>query len=298
MALAEPAKAQRTPRIGVLTSGNPEPLRTLLQQGLRAYGYEHGRSIHIEFRFDEGKSGALPALATELVRLPVDLIVASPTPAVQAAKAATQNIPVLMLSGDPLEAGIVSSLSRPGGNVTGISAATAEVSAKCLEIIKEADPSAKRVAVLANATDPFTKPFLEQIGSAARATGIEIRTIMIDKPDQISDAFSRIGSDFVIVQPSLPRKPIIAHALRHRVRTIAPSAAWTESGGLMSYAGNIEEMYRTLAGYVDRVLKGAKPGDLPVQLPTKYDLVVNLTTAKAIDFEIPRALLLRAQAIH
>ena len=302
LVLAGPTKAQKLARIGVLNSGNPEPFYGLLKDALRSYGYVEGRNVVLEFRSDGGKTAQLADLAAELVKLKVDVIVATPTPAVLAAKRATQHIPIVMApAGDPVGTGLVASLSRPGGNVTGVGSATAEFAGKCVELIREAVPSAKLVAVLANAADAFSKPFLAHIEQAGRTTGIEIRTTMVQKSEDIPHAFEQIqksGAAFVIVQPSLPRKLVIEQSLRYRVRTIAPSGAFTASGGLMSYSGNVEEAYRASAGYVDKILKGAKPADLPVQLPTKYDLIINLKTAKALNFSVPRGLLIRAETIE
>ena len=299
--LAARAQHPRVPKIGVLVVGNPEPFWGQFREGLRDRGYIDGQSILVEFRSAEGKINLLPELAAELVRLKVDIIVASATPAVQAAKQATNEIPIVMApSGDPVGTGLVASLARPGGNVTGLSSATAEIAGKSLEVIREMLPSARRVAVLANEPDPFTKPFLEQIQLAARTLGIEIQTIMVRAPEQLDAAFSQIDRAriaAVIVQPSLPRQRAADLALRHHLAAVCPTGGFGEMGGLMSYAGRPADTYRQAAVYVDKILKGAKPADLPVEQPTRFELVLNMKTAKALGIKVPNVILLRATKV-
>jgi putative tryptophan/tyrosine transport system substrate-binding protein len=295
------AQQLNKPRIGVLIIANREPFWSLFKKGLQDLGYIDGKNIQIEFRSAEGKATRLPELAAELVSLKVDIIVASATPSVQAAKQATTEVPIVMApAGDPVETGLVASLARPGGNVTGLSAVTAEIVGKSLEVIREILPPPRRVAVLANAPDPFTKHFLEQIELSARAIGIDIQTIMIRAAEELDTAFSQIDKkrvDAVIVQPSLQHKRSADLALKYRLPAICPAAGFASAGGLMSYAYSAEELYPRAAGYVDKILKGSKPADLPIEQPGKYKLVINLKTAKALGLAIPQSILLRADEV-
>jgi putative ABC transport system substrate-binding protein len=255
----------------------------------------------MESRWAEGNNDRLPELAAELVRLKVDIIVATQTPAVQAAKRATNTIPIVMApAGDPVGTGIIASLARPGGNVTGLSAAISELAAKNLEFIREISPSVRRVAVLANKADPFTKPFLEHIELAGRSLGIKLQTMMISGEEEFDAAFTemvRMRVDAVIVQGSLPRKRAVDLALKHRLLAVAAAPGFAEAGGLMSYVGVFTDLYREAAVYVDKILKGAKPSDLPVQQPTRFELVINLKTAKQIGLKIPPNVLARADKV-
>ena len=298
-ALAQPRG--RNPVIGYLIPANPEPVFGYFKEGLQKLGYVEGRNIQIEFRSAEGKSERLAGLAAELVRLNVDIIVASFTPAITAAKQATSQIPIVMAgAGDPVGTGLIASLARPGGNITGMSATTAELGGKLLELFREVRPSAKRVAVLANATDPFTKPFLEQIQTAGRTMTLEISPTMIREAGEIDAAFPDLvkrRTDVVIVQGSLPRRRAAELALKHRLPAVALNGSFPNEGGLMSYSANVADLHRETAIYVDKILKGAKPADLPVQQPTKFELVVNLKTAKALGITVPPSILLRSDRV-
>jgi putative tryptophan/tyrosine transport system substrate-binding protein len=298
VAWAQPAKKKA--RLGVLVVSGAEPFLSVLKQSLRDRGYVEGQNIQIELRSAQGKPDLLPVLAAELVRLKVDILVGWQTPSVHALKQATGEIPILMVAGDPVATGLVASLARPGGNITGVSATTAAVGGKTLELIREMLPSAKRVAVLANAADPFTRPFLEQIQQAGPAMALDIRPWVVRGADEFSAAFLEMAkwrADAVIVQPSLPRDAAITLALKHRLPSVAPTTLFPEAGGLMSYAASIAGLYGEVAVYVDRILKGAKPADLPIQQPTTFELVVNLKTAKALGISVPRSLLLRADKV-
>jgi putative ABC transport system substrate-binding protein len=298
------ASAQRSsgrPRIALLNSGNPEPFSTQFTDALRAEGYQAGRNVQIDLRSDRGKPERLDELAAELIRLKPNVIVANPTPAVVAAKRATSTIPIVMApAGDPVGTGLVVSLARPGGNVTGVSFASGEATAKCVEIIKEALPSARYIAILANPHDDFAKTFVEQGVKAASTLGLDTRTVMIDKVEEIESAFTELQKrrpDFLLVQPSLPANAIVEHARRAKLPNISPSAAHARRGGLMGYSGNFGEAYRAAAGYVAKILNGAKPADLPVQLPARYDFLINMKVAKDIGFSVPRVLLVRAEVL-
>ncbi|MGZ3360832.1 MAG: ABC transporter substrate-binding protein, partial [Xanthobacteraceae bacterium] len=239
--------------------------------------------------------------AAELVGLKVDVIVAYPSPAVAAVKQATREIPIVMLAaGDPVATGLVASLARPGGNITGTSSTTAEIGSKTLEVIRDIIPSVQRVAVLANSTDPFTKSFLEQIRLGGQTLRLDIATIMITGPGELDAAFATIkkdATDAVIVQPSLPRMRVADLALKHRVPAIAPTGAFAAVGGLAGYSASPSEMARRTAAIIDKILKGSKPADLPVEQPTKFELVINLKTAKAIGVNVPSTLLNRADEV-
>jgi putative ABC transport system substrate-binding protein len=300
LALAARAQQAKVPTLGVLVTSDPEPFRSTFESGLRRLGYVPGQSIHVEFRDGESQSKRLAELAAELAGLKVDILVGSQTPAAQALKQASSTIPIVIMAGDPVGTGLVASLARPGGNITGLSSTAAEVSAKMVELIREVLPAARRVAVLANANDPFTKAFLPQLQAGADALGVELRTFMVRAPNELDAAAAetvRWRADAVVVQPSLPRKRAIELTTQHRLPAIAPSKVFSLDGGLMSYSAAVVESYRDLAIYVDKILKGAKPADLPVQQPTKFELVVNLKTAKAIGVTIPPTLLTRADEV-
>ena len=300
-ALPAPVWAQeKRVLLGVLVPANAEPFFGALKEGLRAGGYVEGRNLRLELRTADGKPDRLPGLARELVGMKVDVLVAWQTPAVHAAREATTTIPIAMSAGDPVGTGLIQSLARPGGNITGVTGTTAEMGGKTLEVIREMLPSAKRVAVLANAADPFTKPFLQQIEQAARAVSVELRPIQVRGVHEFDAAFSEFQqwrADAVIVQPSLPREAAIRHTLKLRLPSISAIRGFPEAGGLMSYSASNVVLSRELAVYVDKLLKGAKPADLPVQQATVYELVVNAKTAKALGISIPRSLLLRADHV-
>ena len=301
--LAARAQQPKVPKIGVLVVGTPDPgpFWRLFREGLRDLGYIDGQTILFEFRSAGGKAGLLPELAADLVRLKVDIIVVWHTPTAHAAKQVTHEIPIVMADvGDPVGTGLVASLARPGGNVTGMAGVTAELAGKSVELIRDMMPSARHVAVLANATDPFRKPFLEQIELAARTVGVGLQPIMVGGGEELDAAFSRLSKeriDAVIVQPSLPTKRAAELALKHRLPAVSVPRWFAEEGGLMSYSARLADLYRQAAVYVDKILKGAKPADLPVQQPMRFELVINLKTAKALGLTIPPSVLVRADEI-
>jgi putative tryptophan/tyrosine transport system substrate-binding protein len=291
------------PRIAVLALGNPDPQIFMkeFREGLRELGYVEGQSIQLELRTAGGDADKLASLAAELVATKTDIIVGFQTPAATAAKQATKDIPIVLAGvGDPIGTGLIASLSRPGGNITGVSSATAEMGVKNLELIREVFPSARKVTVLANASDPFSKVLLEHIQAAAKTLNIEIRPVMVRSADQLDAHFEDITkwqADAVIVQPTLPQRRVTELAIRHRLPALAPNTAFTVAGGLMSYAGQSEAIYRQSAVFVDKILKGRKPADLPVELPTKFWLAINLKTAKAIGVTVPGLMLTRADDV-
>jgi putative ABC transport system substrate-binding protein len=297
-----PASAQPPgmARIGILQIGGPDAMGPV-RESLAALGYLEGTNVQFEVRSAEGQVSRLPELAADLVRSRVDVIIASLTPAVTAAKNATREIPIVMApAGEPVATGLVASLARPGGNITGYSGTGTETGLKNLELIREAVPQAKHVTVLANATDPFTKPFLEQIEKGAGMLRIEFRAHMIRGPGEIEAAFIaavKDRSDAVIIQGSLPIHPTVDLALTHRLPALSQQASVARAGALMSYSASFAERGQVVAAYVDKILKGAKPADLPVQQPTRYQLILNLKTAKAIGLAVPAPLLARADEV-
>jgi putative tryptophan/tyrosine transport system substrate-binding protein len=299
------ARAQQTKvyRIGALVVGNAdvESLRTELREELRKFGYVEGRNLLFEFRSAEEKLDRLPKLAAELVALKVDVIVALYTPCGLAAQQATREIPIVVVSGDPVVSGLVLSLNRPGGNITGVSLIAAELHGKCVELFRDMFPSIRRVAALGNAADPFSKPFLEQVFLAGRTTGIEITpTIMVRGPGEIDAAFAAMtkeGAGAVVVQASLQSKNAAELALKHRLPAATFTRSFAEVGGLMSYGPDAPATFRRSAVFVSKILQGGRPSDMPVEQPTKFELVINLKTAKALGLTIAESFLLRADTL-
>jgi putative ABC transport system substrate-binding protein len=276
-----------------------------LRQGLRELGYVEGRDFVIEDRSADGRSERFPGLATELVRLKVDLIVTRGTHAVLAAEKATGSIPIVMAtSGDPAGFGVVSSLARPGGNVTGLSTIAVELAGKRLELLKEAIPRVARIALLANMSSPASASQWPQIEGAARSLGLEPQLLDMRAPEDFARAFDtaikqradaiQVAND-TLTQTNFRR--IVDLSAKHRLPSIFTSRAFVDAGGLMAYGPNFTDLYRRAATYVDKILKGAKPADLPVEQPTKFELVINLKTAKALGLTIPQSLLLRADQV-
>ena len=297
------AETAKVPTIGVLVVESPASQRfwRLFREDMRELDYVEGKNVRYEFRSDGGQGSRLPALAADLVGLKVDLIVAWFTPAALAARQATRQIPIVMaLVGNPVENGLVESLARPGGNVTGMAALGAELAGKCVDLVRELVPSAHRIAALVNAPDPFSKPFLRQIQLNGEASGTAIEPIMIQSTAELDPAFTAMEKerpDAAIVQPSLPIKRVAELAIKSRIPAMSFIRDFDNEGGLMSYGSEEADAYRKAAVYVDKILKGAKPADLPVQQPTKFELVVNLKTAKALGLTIPPSILARADEV-
>ena len=307
--VAEAQEPGKVPRIGILLPRTPSdgaPSLQALLQGLRELGWVEGQNMMIEYRWAEGRSDRLPGLAAELVRLKVDVIHAGTTGAAMAAKNATSTIPIVMATGgDPVTLGLVASLARPGGNVTGLSySVSLETVGKQLELLKEVVPKARRMAVLSNPTNPSHVLALRQAGSVARSLGLQLQPLEARGPDEFDRAFAtmareRAGALFVMPDPvfGFERARLQALAVKSRLPAMYGLREFTEAGGLMSYAPDVRDNFRRSATYVDRILKGAKPADLPVEQPTKFELVINLKTAKALGLTIPPAVLARADEV-
>lgn len=305
------ARAQpstRIPRVGILSPGSstesPTVQREPFERGLRELGWAPGSSIIIEYRYAEGATARLPELATELVKLKVDVIVARSNPAILAARQATRSIPIVMASGnDPVMAGFVKSLARPDTNVTGIANLMLELEAKRLELLKAAIGSLTRVGLLDNAASPRQSGAI--LNAAGRTLGLEIQPFAVSTPEALAETFvamsrARVGAilvqaDAVMLDSS--HSQIVALASRHRLPAMYPWRFYVDVGGLMSYAQAISEFHHRAAGYVDRIVKGAKPADLPVEQSAKFELVVNLRAARALGLTIPPSFLLRANEV-
>ena len=297
-------------RIGLLLPGNARTTAVrgqleAFRQGLKEYGWVEGQNIIVEYRFAEGREDALPAIAAELARLRLDIIVAESTVGIQAAKTVTQTVPIIMAtSADPVGTGFVASLNRPGGNITGLSLQTAELSGKRLQLLTEIVPGLARVAVLSNPLNPGEKSSVEQTKAAAQALGIETHVVEVQAPDKFESAFAAVtaahaGALMVLPDPLLygqhPR--IVTFTAASHLPALFPEREVAEAGGLIAYGPSIPASFQRAAAYVDKILRGAKPADLPVEQPTTFELVVNLQTARAIGVTIPTSILLRADEV-
>jgi len=300
----------KVPTVGYLSIGSAsDPRRIALsdafRQGLRGLGYIENRSISVEARFAEGSYDRLPDLAAELVRLRVDVIVAYSTPATKAARDATRTIPIVMsVVIDPLGSGLVSSLARPGGNLTGISLMAPDLVGKQLEVLREMVPKVSRMALLRNPANPASAPHLREAEAAALALGVRLQTLEARVPQEIDSAFAAMTREragaLVVLTDSIftnQRRQIAELAAERRLPAVYGNSEHAEAGGLVAYSANFLDLERRAATFVDKILKGAKPGDLPVEQPTKLELVINLRAAKAIGLTIPPSLLQRADQI-
>lgn len=297
---AAPVRAQtaRRPVIGVLMARDEHFSPDLLRAGLQERGWAEG-SYSLLTRSGGGSIGRLPALAAELVAAKVDVILVLQTPAGLAAKRATQTIPIVAATGGPVSAGLVDSLARPGGNITGVDGATDALGAKRVELLREIVPSMRRLAVLLNPEDPFNKPFLAQIQASAGTLSIEVVPIAATIVD-LEPAFAELQSrraDTVIVQPSLPLAAIAARLRALRLPSASHSRFYAASGGLLSISANLTEVYRLLSFCLTQVLRGTPPRDIPVMQPTQFDLFLNLATARALGLSLPPGLVQRADEV-
>jgi len=306
--LAEAQQPKTVPRVARLYSGSPSATtdRTgAFQEGLRELAYMEGKNIVVEYRYADGKLGRLPALAAELVRLKVNIIVTSGSAATGAAKEATTTIPIVMTNdADPVAEGFVASLARPGGNITGLSTLAPEISGKQLEILKEVVPRLSRVAVLGNSTEPSYAPILKELELAAGALKVMLQYLDVQNPKDIETAFrdARKGrAEAVLVLPSpvltSHRTQVVDLVVKNRLPAIYPDNRWVDTGGLMTYSASITDLDRRAATFVDKILKGRKPADLPVEQPIKFEFIINLNAAKQIGLTIPPNVLVRADKV-
>jgi ABC-type uncharacterized transport system substrate-binding protein len=296
----------KLPLVGVLVSASPpHPFADALRRGVQNLGYSEGRNITLEVRYSGGRSDRAGEIATEFVRLGVDVIVAHFTPAVRAAMGATQTIPIVMASaGAPLQSGFIDSLARPGGNVTGLSAMDAEIGGRRLQLLGDLIPSLARVAVLASttATDPFSGPFVENLRLAATRAGLQLEPMLVSGPNEFESAFaamSKAGVQAVIIQGLFdPHRAILVElATKHRLALMSGSRETTAAGGVISISANFLALYERAAPYVDKIIKGANPATLPVEQPTKFQVALNTKTAQALGLTISPTLLASADEV-
>jgi len=311
LAVAVSAKAQQTakiPRIGYLGGATPSAVSDRIEafrQGLRELGYIEGENLVIEWRPAEGKFDRLPALAAELVRLKVNIIVTGGPASTRAAKAATSTIPIVMAQdNDPVANGFVASLARPGGNITGLATLSPEIGGKRLELLKEIVPKLSRVAVLGTSTDPANAQLLKEVEFAAGALGVKLQYLDVLDPKDIETAFrdaskGRAEAVLALASPVLisQRAQLADLAVKSRLPAIYYSTEYVEAGGLMTYGVNLNDLARRAATYVDKILKGRKPADLPVEQPKKFEFIINLKAAKQIGLTIPQSVLYRADRV-
>ncbi len=301
----QPAKM---PRIGYISGGSSTDALHLLEafrQGLRELGHVEGRDVALEFRYAEGDFRRLPGLMAELIRLPVDIVVAVGDPTINAAKQATSTIPIVMAAvGDPVGRGFVASLARPGGNLSGVSNLAVDLTGKSLELLKEVVPRLSRVAVLRNGANPTHPLFWLEAQRPGESLGVKLQSLEVRSPGEFEAAFAamlreRAGALLVLPDPLLfgQRTRLADLSARSRLPAMFAFREHAESGSLISYGPNLAFNFRRAAAYVGKILKGAKPADLPVEQPTRFELVVNLKTAKALGLTIPRSILVRADQV-
>jgi putative tryptophan/tyrosine transport system substrate-binding protein len=298
-------KSARIGRLSPVSAEGDAPFMSAFRQGLQGLGWIEGQSFTLVGRFAEGKADRLPQLAASLVKDGVDVILSGSNPGALAAKNATTRIPIVIVTtGDPMADGIITSLAHPGGNVTGLTALGGALSGKRLEVLKAALPGVKRVAVLTNPAAPNTAPFLKERDGVARDLGLQLQVLSARTRGELDGAFAtltRERAEALMVLTDVmfitERRAIVELAARHRVPAIYFDREFVDTGGLMFYGASLVDMYRRAAAYVDRVLKGARPADLPIEQPTKFELVINLKTAKALGLTIPPSLLARADQV-
>ncbi|WGR73302.1 MULTISPECIES: ABC transporter substrate-binding protein [unclassified Bradyrhizobium] len=304
---AHEQQASRSYRIGYLGFGAlTSTLREVFERELRDLGWIEGQNIFIDYRFADGDRDRLPGLAAELVKLKADVVVASPTPAAQAARNVTQAIPIVGIGLDnPVRHGLIASLAQPGGNVTGLSYSDGpEIFRKDLSLLHEMAPNIRHVAVLSNSASPNHLVAMENIEAAAKSLGLELLLLDVDAPDRFEIAFAtmareRVQALFVFGDPmfSVYRFRLAELSVQYRLPTVYTNRPHVDAGGLMCYGPSFPELWRRAAAYVDKILRGAKPADLPVEQPVTYELVINLKTAKALGVEVPPTLLVQADAV-
>ena len=302
--VAHAQQRSKLPRVGVLVAESaPHPFTESFRSGMRDLGYIEGQNIAIEWRYADGLFDRAVKLATELAALPVDIIVAHHTPAVKASMNVTRRIPIVMSpAGAPLQAGLVKSLARPDGNVTGLSSMEAELGSKRLELLRSVNPKLGRVAVLGAKSDPFTRPYVQDFQVAGTRMGLQVQPVLVDGPNDFAVAFAEMtsnGAQAVVIQPLFQTHTarIVELAAKHRLAIMSSYRDTTEAGGLMSYSADHTGYFRRAANFVDKILKGAKPDELPVEQPTKFELVINAKTAKALGLTIPQSLLVSADKV-
>jgi putative ABC transport system substrate-binding protein len=305
---AEAQAPGKVPRVGFLTAFSASDVpqwRKGFRQGLLDFGYTEGRNIVIEYRYADGRPERLPGLAAELVRLKMDIIAAETTPASLAVQHATTTIPIVMtLVADPVESGLISSLARPGGNITGLSLQLPDIAAKRLQLLRDVVPGVSRVGILWNSASPITPPQFRAAQAAAQILGIQLESLGVRTPDDFGRAFqaaSRRGTGALLILDDffLTRHltQIAKLTIKARLPAMAGVTGFAEAGVLVSYGPNFADITRRAVTYVDKILKGAKPGDLPIEQPTKFELVINLKTAKALSLTIPQSVLQRAEEV-
>jgi len=305
--VAQAQPAGKVPRVGFLFYGSPGRSREVdaFRQGIRELRYIEGQNIAIEYRFASGQVERLPELAAELVRLKVDVIVAPSTATALAAKQATSTIPIVFaVVADAVGAGLIANFARPGGNITGLTSSSAELGGKRLELLKQVVPKASRVAVLYNPADRSNVLVLKQLQESAPILGLTLQPLEVREPGKFEGAFVAMTRERTHAMFGVPgvltnehNKVLVDLAAKHRIPAMWGHRQFVDAGGLMSYAVNLYDQNRQAAVYVDKILKGAKPGDLPVEQPTRYELVINLKTAKALRLTVAQSLLLQADQV-
>ena len=299
LAAARPVRAQtpRSVRIGILAPNTGHPGPPAIEQALAELGYQKGGNLVIELRTANDQTEALATLAEELVRLPVDLLVVVQTPAALAARRASATVPIVMagIAIDPVAAGLVQSLARPGGNVTGVAGLGADLASKAMQFMRELLPSMKRMGALLNAADPFTPTLQPILQQAARSLGIELRMAPVRTPDDYAPAlaaWSAARVEAAFIQPSLPQAPFIKLADAQRLPSFSFGRAFPQAGGLLSYSNSQRDTAQRVAYMVDRIVKGDKPAQIPVEQPSSFELLINLRSARALGLSVPQSLLL------
>jgi putative ABC transport system substrate-binding protein len=298
----------RGPRIGYLGNSSPELESALVDafhQGLRDLGWVEGHTLAIDYRWAEGQYARFPELVADLVRLPVDVLVTAGTPGTLAAKHATSTIPIVMaVSGDPVGTGLVASYARPGGNITGVSALVPALEGKRLQLLKELVPGLSRVAVLSNSANPVTVGIFEETQRAASALHVTLQPVELREVEAFEEAFATMAKAqpdaFLLIADRallMHRARLVALAAQSRLPAIYPYREFVEAGGMMSYAPSYPDLFRRAAAFVDKILKGTKPGDLPLEQPSKFELVINLKAIEALSLTIPSSLLFQADHV-